>query len=220
MWKKISTLLIFKQYPLIQFVKQSYNWGRSSKGNECLPKVQQLCVFWQHPTLLRSRYLLGHPALGCGQLGRTFKILQTRLKLLVRFEAALKVSLVVSIRLLDSPSHASSLTAKMGVSSLWSRGVNSEEDRGHRIFAARQREKRCNISQGAWLLCHCSCSYWFTMASPLGLEINSILSYICSKENLCQSLSQEAALQFHKAAFTILPHLVKKAAESYSSAKT
>lgn len=58
------------------------------------------------------------------------------------------------------------------------------------------------------------------VASTLGLEITSILSYISSKANLCQCLSQEAALQFHKAAFTMLTHFVKKTAESHSSAKT
>lgn len=92
------------------------------------PRSNNNCVFWQHPTLLRSKYLLGHPALGWRQLGRTFKTLQTRFKLLMGFEAALKASLVVPTRLLDSPSHASPLTAKMGVPSLWSRGVNSEEE--------------------------------------------------------------------------------------------
>lgn len=56
--------------------------------------------------------------------------------------------------------------------------------------------------------------------SKLGLEITSILGYIHLKASLCQCLSQETALQFHKAAFTMLPCLVKKAAESHSSAKT
>lgn len=58
------------------------------------------------------------------------------------------------------------------------------------------------------------------VASKLGLEITSVLGYIHSKANLCQCLSQEAALQFHRAAFTMLPRLVKKKAESHSSAKT
>lgn len=78
---------------------------------------------------------------GWGQLDRTFKALQTWLKLLMGLEAAMKMPLVVSARLLGSQSHASSSTAKMKVylyhkvPSLRSRGVKSVEEGGHRIFA-------------------------------------------------------------------------------------
>lgn len=58
------------------------------------------------------------------------------------------------------------------------------------------------------------------VTSKLGLEITSIFAYIHLKVSLCQRLSQEAVLQFHEAAFTMLPHLVRKTAETHTSAKT
>lgn len=153
------------------------------------------------------------------------------------FEADIEVSLVVPTRLFDTPSHASSLTAKMRVV------VNTfttkrplcgpEESIAWRSKAigfllvgfGGQWEKRHSVCQGAGSR---ELGFFVTVAvaiglfatGKLGLEITSSLAYIHSKASLCQRLSQAAALQFHEAAFTTLPCLVRKTAGSHSSAKT
>lgn len=62
-------------------------------------------------------------------------------------------------------------------------------------FGARKERRHC-ISLGAWLLCHCSCSYRLICVGPLacklGLGITSTFGYIHLEYSRC--LSQEAAV--------------------------
>lgn len=115
------------------------------------------------------------------------------------FEAAIKVSLVVPTRLFDTPSHASSLTGKMGVylyhkvPSLWSRGVNSMEEGGHRIFAGwlwqTKGEKGTVSPRELGFFVTVGVAIGLFVTGKLGLEITSILVHIHLKASLCQYLS-------------------------------
>lgn len=73
--------------------------------------------------------------------------------------------------------------------------------RGHRVPASwlrgKEGAKHC-ISQEAWLLCCCSCSYQLIctclLACKLGLAITSTFSYIHLEESFSRCQSQEAAM--------------------------